>query len=165
MSESLSSIPSSRITQEVEQNTAPAKRVGKMDTLTQVTLGLGVCIGIALIVIGALALTGHLSGIVAGGCAVGLGGLAFVLNLIHAIKTDDPKQRAGAIVSAILNLALIIIGSLAITGILSGAAVGWAIIGPMIASLALGCITSSIACCAGVALGASAYSSAQDGTV
>ncbi len=107
------------------------------DINTQIAKGCVVTFGVigaALFVIGCLAATGHLSGVVAGGCAVGL-----AIPLLIAALINSSRGKLSAICKVIMNVALVIIGALACAGVISGAAVGYAIVTPVFLAFLANC--------------------------
>jgi hypothetical protein len=98
---------------------------------------------LALFVIGCCAAAGHLNGIVTGGCAIGLTAPLLLSSLIRAVLA---KKRCTPVVMTILAVALVIIGALAIAGVLLPHTVGWVMIAPALPAIAL----TSCLCCSTV---------------
>lgn len=100
--------------------------------------------GFALFIIGCVAAAGHMNGVVAGGCVVGLS-TPMLLLAVGTIASSKNKQVVGAAIwNVIQSIALVIIGSLTITGIMTPITAGWCVIGPSLVGLSLACCC---ACC------------------
>jgi len=112
-------------------------------------VGINALVGMVLCIIGCVAAAGHLTGVVAGGCAVGLSVPVTLLYLVQAKMAADPArflERIMYIVDAILIASMCLVGALGIAGIVSAVTVGWVIVGPLLAIVAIAVI-AAIACC------------------
>lgn len=109
-------------------------------------------LGFALFIIGCVAAAGHLTSVVAGGCAVGLAVPLIIGTLFQALTSRNPAILPQAITGCIMMLVVVIIGSLGCAGVVTAGAVGWTIIIPTI--IALGCLYCCLCCvgCAGCAV-------------
>lgn len=94
-------------------------RAGKMNIVSNVML-------VALFIIGILAATGGMSAAAAGWSAVGLGGGALFAQLLGG---DLKKRKVDLILAAICAAGLITVGALGGTGVLTGAQLGYSLIG------------------------------------
>ncbi len=118
-------------------------------------------LGVALIIIGSLALKGHLTGIVAGGCAIGLSVPAAIATIVKMATSGDAEKCSGVII--LVNLAaLTVFGALTCAGLMSGFELGYVILPLTIGTLAVifrkifeaACFVSCATCCiAGVSIG------------
>ena len=101
----------------------------------------------ALFIIGCVAAAGHMTGVVAGGCVVGLS-IPIILAAIGQLIGGE--QKVDAVGSIILSIFLSVMGSLAIPGIVTPVVTGWCVIVPTLISLSLVCC---ICCCVGCVFG------------
>ena len=133
-------------------------------------------LNLALFIIACVAVTGHMSGVVAGGCAVGLGVPSLLLSckgfydkqqeMVGQFTAGDlpPEQAETTLkvmkvifaLSSILSLAVVTIGALGIAGIVSATTVGWVILAPTLAFWATVCCCIPLCCCFACAGGVAA---------
>ncbi len=99
-------------------------------------------IGIALFVIGCVAAAGAMNGVTIGWCIVGLSIPSLIGYVIGAIAGRTPGEKAANAIPLLITIALIVIGALAVAGIVTPVVAGWCVIGPTLAILAIG-----IVCC------------------
>jgi len=98
-------------------------------------------IGLALFIIGVCAAAGTMSGIVAGGCAIGLSVPLLLIAVINGRKDFMGNDRTFDMVTGIIScLAYIVFGALAITGVFPAASVGYAILGVSAIQLIISCV-------------------------
>ncbi|MCC5833081.1 MAG: hypothetical protein JJU12_08605 [Chlamydiales bacterium] len=114
---------------QAEQQALTTTRGGIFDGLSKVT-------SFALLIIACVGAAGILPGSTMGWLAIGLGGGAFALSLA-AGKLKDRKITL--LIGALFALIPIVVGSLGVTGILSGVQVGWGILAPNLAAIPIGC--------------------------
>lgn len=100
-------------------------------------------IGIALFVIACVTAAGHMSGVAAGGCFIGLSAPLVILSIIQACKEKNGCIKAMHGVSVIASIALMIIGALALSGVIPSTTAGWAYLGIALGQVGLGVL----ACC------------------
>lgn len=142
-----------------------AHRAGDIDgaRILAASANIGAAVlGSALFIIGCVAAAGYLSGVVAGGCAVGISVPLLLMYLAKGVRARTPAERSQAVTNAILMLAVVIIGALGLAGVLPATTVGWVTLAPAIIGLAISCC--NCCCCGGglaiaALLGASALSS------
>lgn len=105
------------------------------DWSAPVGLGLGMLSTIALLVTGAIATTGLFSAVTTGWLTIGLGGggalcaiggLGLAIGIAREGIRTDWLDKISLIVIPLTGVALITVGALGVTGILSGSLVGWA---------------------------------------
>lgn len=101
-------------------------------------------LGIALFIIGSLAIADRLTGVVAGGCAVGLSTSMLLFNLAMGKKFKREPRIEDLILGTIVTLATTLIGALAIAGIVPGMAVGATFLGGLALWVAVDCIIELI---------------------
>jgi len=148
MTASLSTVRPFAAARETHQN----REVDEADRATIVTAfcECGTTVfGFALFIIGCMSAGGYFTGVVAGGCAVGLSIPLLLMYLVKGVFAKTPQERSQAVINAILMLAVIIIGSLGITGVLPATTVGWVIVAPTLISLV---ISYCSCCCSGLAM-------------
>ncbi len=107
-------------------------------------------INLVLFIIGCVAVAGHMNGVVAGGCVVGFSVPLILTAIGSIISAKHPLLRSAAVYQLIQAVALTIIGSLAIAGIVTPITAGWCVIAPTIIGLSLACCC---VCCGGCAYG------------
>ncbi len=96
-------------------------------------------LGIAYLVIGSLGVAGVLSGTVLGGCAIAFAVPYALASLSKLVKSDNGTKSCVYLFNIITQVALVVLGSLAITGVISPTVLGWCMIGPTLAALTLAC--------------------------
>jgi hypothetical protein len=105
-------------------------------------------IGLALFIIGCCAAAGAMSGIVAGGCAVGLSIPLLLTTLCMGRKDALGHDRTLQLVASIIsNLAYILIGALCIAGIVPATTVGYTVLAISMVDIIIGCV--KLYCCGG----------------
>lgn len=114
--------------------------------------GLNQTIGLALFIIGCVAAAGHMTGVVAGGCVVGL---SIPLILTGIGQVVGGKQKGLALANVILSIFYTVMGSLAIAGVVTPVVAAWCVLVPTIISLSLACC---VLCCGACAFGVIAAS-------
>jgi hypothetical protein len=144
-------VSQSTTTNELYAQTRTQKGGGR-NGLSSVCEVFGGTLTLALFIIGCVAAAGHMTGVVAGSCAVGLSAPLLLASVLRAVMADNPVERSTAVGSMIMHIALIIIGSLAIAGVIPASAVGLAIILPTVIGLAISCCACCCACSAILAL-------------
>ncbi|MFZ0565168.1 MAG: hypothetical protein WAM28_03185 [Chlamydiales bacterium] len=97
--------------------------------------GLGKVTESALFIIACIGAAGILPGSTMGWVAIGLGGGSFALNLA-AGKLKD--RKINLLIGALSAIIPIVIGSLGVTGVLSGVQVGWGTLAPNLAGISIG---------------------------
>lgn len=106
----------------------------------------------ALFIIGCLAAAGHVNGIVLGGCIVGASAPIVLLCIASAILSKG-RDRVVSIIMMISELAMVAIGALTITGIISPFVAGLIVVVPTVVILGMGYICAYCCCgCAGAAI-------------
>lgn len=106
-------------------------------------------IGFALFIIGCMAAGGYFTGVVAGGCAVSLSIPLLLMYLIKGVVAKTPQVRSQAVINAIMMLAITIIGSLGIAGVLPAITIGWVVVAPTLISMV---VSYCSCCCSGMAM-------------
>jgi multisubunit Na+/H+ antiporter MnhB subunit len=106
-------------------------------------------IGFALFIIGCMAAGGYFTGVVAGGCAIGLSIPLLLMYLVKGVVAKTPQERSQAVINAILMFAITVIGSLGIAGVLPAVTVGWIVVAPTLISLV---VSYCSCCCSGLAM-------------
>lgn len=99
---------------------------------------------IALLVIGSMGVAGHFTNPTFGWVVAGLGGGAFIANLAYG----NLKERKWLLISGALIAAIYVtVGILGGMNMLTSVQVGWGVVGPLIASMGLGCCFGCCGAC------------------
>jgi hypothetical protein len=113
-----------------------------------VTQGMSMLSSLALFIIGCIGAAGILPGSTMGWLVIGLGSGSFLLQLAGGRL----QERKGALlVVAVITLVFIILAALGVAGILSGAQVGWGVVGTCLVPAGVACVaTCGALCCVGL---------------
>jgi hypothetical protein len=124
----------------------PLKQAKVANSVLWCSKGTEACIGLALLIIACLTVTGVMSGVVAGGTIVGLAGVTFMLKVAKAIFAKSKADRYAAIAGSVLVLALAVLGTLSLVGVIPASIAAYTILGAAAASImidcCLGCVTA-----------------------
>lgn len=102
---------------------------------------------LALFIIGCVAAAGHMTGIVAGGCMVGLSGAALVILIAYLVRGNNTINVVLKLPNLVDLVATAILGSLAMTGVVSPFAAGWGVLSAALGAGTLNCAIACAVCC------------------